>query len=219
VTSNTSPAKVPDRSAGSFPLLLAAVGAAGVASLLYEVIWVRQLALSLGSTAVAGAIMLSAFLAGLALGSWLASRRVDAQVSPLRSLAKLEVAAAIIGAVSVPMLEYAGRAYVLVAGALGGGPGVAMVLRAMFSLVVMLLPATLFGMAFPLASAAAVRIVGPERSASFVSAFSSFGSAIGAALGGLVLEPLLGIVGSAMVAVAFNLIAAALAWIAAPRGR
>ncbi len=204
---------------GSLALLLGAVGSAGIASLLYEVIWVRQLALSLGSTAIAGATMLSAFLAGLALGSWLAARRVDAQLSPLLALAKLELAAAVIGALSVPMLEYAGRAYVVAAGALGGGPGVAMVLRAVFSLVVMLLPATLFGMAFPLASSAAARLAGPERAASGVSAVSSFGSAIGAALGGLLLEPLFGITLAAMVAVAFNLLAAAAAWFAASRSR
>ena len=201
----------------AFPLLLGGVGAAGIASLMYEVIWVRQLALSLGSTAIAGATMLSAFLAGLALGSWLAARRVDEQASPLRSLARLEVAAAVIGALSVPMLEYAGRAYVVTAGLLGAGPDLALVLRAVFSLVVMLLPATLFGVAFPLASAAAVRIAGPERAASGVSAASSFGSAIGAALGGLLLEPMLGITGAAMAAVAFNVLAAAAAWFAAAR--
>jgi spermidine synthase len=198
---------------------MTAVGFAGIASLLYEVIWVRQLALSLGSTAIAGATMLSAFLAGLALGSWLTARKVDEQPSPLLSLAKLEIAAALIGALSVPMLEYAGRAYVLTASALGAGPGLALVLRAAFSLVVMLLPATLFGMAFPLASSAAARIAGPEKAASGVSAFSSFGSAIGAALGGLILEPLIGITGAAMVAVVFNLLAAAAAWWAHSRVR
>lgn len=214
-----SVASIVPATAGAFRLLLAAVGSAGVASLLYEVIWVRQLALSLGSTAIAGATMLSAFLAGLAIGSWLAARRVDEQASPLRSLAKLELGAAAIGALSVPMLEYAGRAYVLTASALGAGPDVALVLRAAFSLVVILLPATLFGVAFPLAASAAARIAGPERAASAVSAVSSFGSAIGAALGGLLLEPLLGITGAATVAVAFNLLAAGAAWLAASRVR
>ena len=209
----------PPAASGAFALLLTAVGSAGVASLLYEVIWVRQLALSLGSTAIAGATMLSAFLAGLALGSWLAARRVDAQGTPLRSLAMLEVGAALVGALSVPMLEYAGRAYVLTASALGAGPDLSLVLRAVFSLIVMLLPATLFGVAFPLASSAAARIAGPERAASGVSAVSSFGSAIGAALGGLLLEPLFGITGAAIVAVGFNLLAATAAWMAASRAR
>lgn len=192
--------------------LLSAVFLAGFASLLYEVIWVRQLALSLGSTAMASSTMLTAFLGGLALGSWLAGRRADSAERPARDLMYVELAAAAIGAVSVPALTLAGHAYVAVTGGLGAGPAMAMGLRAAFSLVVMLAPATLFGMAFPLASKAAERIAGPNRAASGVYAASSFGSAIGAAAGGLLLEPLLGITAAALVAAALNLVAALAAW-------
>lgn len=209
----------PEVSRAAYPLLVAAIGLAGAASLLYEVIWVRQLALSLGSTALAGATMLSAFLGGLALGSWLASRRADERPSPARSLMVVEIAAAVLGVLSVPMLEAAGRAYVLVVTGLGATPVAALGLRAVFSLLVMLLPATLFGVAFPLASAAAVRLVGPARAAGGVSAASSFGSAIGAALGGLVLAPLLGVSGSSFVAAALNLAAAGAALLVASKDR
>jgi len=202
-----------------YRVLLAGVGLAGVASLLYEVIWVRQLALSLGSTALAGSTMLSAFLAGLAIGSWIISRRVDVREDPLRLLIWVEVAAGAIGALSVPALELAGRAYVLTATSLGAGPGAALVLRAAFALIVMLLPATLFGMAFPLASAAAARLVGPERAAGGVMAASSFGSAIGAAAGGLLLEPMLGITGAALVGATLNALAAVAVWTAIVRSR
>jgi spermidine synthase len=206
-------------SPAQFRTLIVAVFCAGVASLLYEVIWVRQLALSLGSTAVASSTMLTAFLGGLALGSWIAARRVDADADPLRRLVRLELAAAVIGALSVPALTLAGHAYVLVAGGVGAGPTLALVLRAVFALVVMLTPATLFGMAFPLASSSGARIAGPERAAGGIYAASSFGSALGAAAGGLALEPLLGITGAALVAVAFNLLAAAAAWRAASLSR
>lgn len=202
-----------------YHVLLAGVTLAGVASLLYEVIWVRQLALSLGSTAIAGSTMLSAFLAGLALGSWVVARRVDAQVAPLRLLLWVEVSAGVIGALSVPALEFAGRAYVLTATSIGAGPSAALLLRAAFSLIVMLLPATLFGVAFPLASTAAARLAGPERAAGGVMAASSFGSAIGAAVGGLLLEPMLGITGAALVGASLNLLAAGAVWLAAARSR
>ncbi|HEX9094447.1 MAG TPA: hypothetical protein VF902_10765 [Coriobacteriia bacterium] len=198
------------RRAGLAPVL-AVVGFAGAASLLYEVVWVRQLALSLGSTAIAGSTMLSAFLGGLALGGWLGGRRADVVASPLRALVRLEVAAALLGAASVPVLGLTGRAYVVIATAVDAGPAAAMVLRALFSLVVMLVPATLFGAAFPLASAAAGRIEADGRVAGGVYAASSFGSAIGAAVGGLLLEPALGLTGAALVAAALNLIAAAVA--------
>jgi spermidine synthase len=195
--------------------LLAGVVSAGFASLLYEVLWVRQLALSLGSTAIAGSTMLAAFLGGLAIGSWLVSRRVDADDRPLRLLVRVEIVAAFVGALSVPVLDLAGHAYVLAAGGLGAGPSGALLLRAAFSLVVILLPATLFGVAFPLASTAAARLVGPERAAGGVMAASSFGSALGAALGGLALEPLLGITGASLVAASLNILAAFAVWLAA----
>ena len=205
-----SPAR-PTHSRVPFALLLLLVFLAGAASLLYEVVWVRQLGLSLGSTAIASSVMLSAFLGGLALGSWISGRRADSVVSPLMALAKLEIAAAVVGALSVPALAYAGRAYVLIAITTSGGSLTSLLLRAAFSLVVMLIPATIFGATFPLATAAAGRMVGMEVAAGGVSAASAFGSAAGAAAAGLFLEPAIGLSGAAFVGAGVNVIAALIA--------
>ena len=113
----------------AFALLLAAVFWAGAASLVYEVVWIRQLGMSLGSTAIASSVMLSSFLAGLALGSWISGRRADAVVSPLRSLVRIELFAALLGALSVPVLELAGRAYVYLAITTSAGPAVSLGLQ------------------------------------------------------------------------------------------
>ena len=72
----------------AFALVIGAVFSAGVASLIYEVVWVRQLGFSLGSTAVAFSVMLSAFLGGLALGGWYMGKRSDAMDAPARSAMK-----------------------------------------------------------------------------------------------------------------------------------
>jgi len=190
----------------------AVAGLAGAASLLYEVVWVRQLALSLGSTAIATSTMLTAFLGGLALGGWLGGRRADSVASPMAALLRIEVGAAVLGAASVPLLAATGRAYVLVVTGMGAAPTVAMLLRAFFSLLVMLVPATLFGAAFPLASAAAARVEADGRVAGGVYAASCFGSALGAAVGGLLLEPALGLTGAALAGAGLNLVAAFVAW-------
>jgi spermidine synthase len=190
----------------------AVAGLAGAASLMYEVVWVRQLALSLGSTAIATSTMLTAFLGGLALGGWLGGRRADAIVSPMAALLRIELGAAVLGAVSVPLLAATGRAYVLVVTGMGAAPSAAMLLRAFFSLLVMLVPATLFGAAFPLAAAAAARVEADGRVAGGVYAASSFGSALGAAVGGLLIEPALGLTGAALVAAGINVVAALVAW-------
>lgn len=197
----------------TFATLTAMVLCAGVASLLYEVLWVRQLGLSLGSTAVATSVMLSAFLGGLAIGSWLIGKKADTVPSAFKWLAFIEIAAALMGLASIPLLSAAGHGYVFLAVTFGLTGAAATAVRALFAAVVMLIPAILFGMTFPLATVEGGRLIGGQKAAGIVSAVSSFGSAIGAALCGLWLEPLLGIFVSALVGMGLNLLAAVFAFI------
>jgi len=190
-----------------FALLLGAVLCAGIASLFYEVLWVRQLGFSLGSTAIATSIMLSAFLGGLAIGSITMGRRADTLRHPTRVFATIELIAVAVGLASIPALSAAGHAYVFLAQNWGLTGGVALAMRALFSAVVMLIPAILFGMTFPLATSLAGSLVAVQTAAGSVSAVSSFGSAAGALMCGLWLEPALGITHAALVAAGFNLLA------------
>ncbi len=194
-----------------FVILLAGILCAGIASLFYEVLWVRQLGLSLGSTAVANSIMLSAFLGGLAIGSAIMGRRADHLKHPARVLCIIEIAAGIVGVLSIPALGAAGHAYVFLANAWGAVGTWGMILRAVFSLIVMLIPAILFGLTFPLTTAIGGKLVAGQTAAGLVSAISSFGSAAGALICGLWLEPALGISASAAVGAGFNLLSAVFA--------
>jgi spermidine synthase len=202
----------PAPKSSAFALVLAAVFSAGIASLVYEVVWIRQLGFSLGSTAVAFSVMLSAFLGGLALGSWYMGKRCDAMDSPASTLVRVEIAAAVLGVLAVPALAVAGRAYVYMTVALSGSPAVSLLLRSAVSLVVMMVPATLFGMTFPLATVAGGRLVRGDASAASVSAASSFGSALGALLCGLWFEPAFGLFAAAAIGAGFNLLAASAAY-------
>ena len=49
----------------------------GAAGLTYQVIWARWLGLVMGSTTISVSVVLSSFMLGLALGSWLAGRRLS----------------------------------------------------------------------------------------------------------------------------------------------
>lgn len=198
--------------------LMTAVFSAGVASLVYEVVWIRELGLSLGSTAVAFSVMLSAFLGGLALGGWVMGKRADGLASPARTLLYVELGAAALGVLAIPALSAAGRAYVTIAQVTAGGPLVSLGLRSAIALLVMLVPATLFGMTFPLATVAGGRLTSGQRAAGAVSAASSFGSAAGALLAGMWFEPALGLFASAVVGAGFNLLAALFALILSRRG-
>jgi len=210
------PAETGARSAGSaagFWLLVVAVFFAGVASLIYEVVWIRVLGLSLGSTAVAFSVMLSAFLGGLALGGWYMGKRSDSMASPVNTLVWVELAAGVLGVLAIPALKGAGRAYVYASVMLSGSALASLTLRSVIALVVMLIPATLFGMTFPLATVAGGRMVGGQKAAGAVAAASSFGSAVGALLSGLWLEPAFGLFAAAAIGAGFNLLAAGCAFV------
>ncbi|MBI2402699.1 MAG: fused MFS/spermidine synthase [Gemmatimonadetes bacterium] len=73
------------------PLLLACFVLSGGAALLYEVAWLRLLALVFGSTGFAVATVLSVFMAGLALGSYLLGRLADRWRRPLLLFGLLEL--------------------------------------------------------------------------------------------------------------------------------
>jgi spermidine synthase len=81
-------------------LILSCFFLSGAAGLIYEILWVRMIDKVIGSAPFAVATVLTVFMAGLALGSYLAGRHID-RISlqrPLLSLyGKLEVAIGIYG--------------------------------------------------------------------------------------------------------------------------
>src|SRR5947207_6726338 len=75
----------------------------GATGLVYEVIWVRLTGLVFGNTSHAISIVLGAFMAGLALGSWKLGRKADRTANPLRMYGMLEIGIGISAAL-VPLI-------------------------------------------------------------------------------------------------------------------
>ena len=63
----------------------------GIAGLIYEVVWARQLVLVFGNTTQAISAILTGFFAGMAIGSVLGGRIADRVRNPLRMYAILEI--------------------------------------------------------------------------------------------------------------------------------
>ena len=63
----------------------------GACALVYQITWMRLFRLVMGNTVSTSATVLTAFMAGLALGSFLAGRATDRSAHPLRAYAWLEV--------------------------------------------------------------------------------------------------------------------------------
>src|SRR2546425_6857266 len=79
--------------AGTYIARLFLVGAfvTGLASFIYEIVWIRMLSLVLGSSFHAFELMLSAFITGLALGGLWIRRRIDRLADPVRFAGLVQV--------------------------------------------------------------------------------------------------------------------------------
>lgn len=122
------------------PLLFVA---SGVAGLLLQVAWFRLLALSLGGTLAAATIVLSTFMAGLALGAWLLARRAGSLTRPLRTYGLLEIAAGACALATLPLLACLDQAVPVLARLVGHRPDALLAVKFVLAAII-LLPATTF---------------------------------------------------------------------------
>src|SRR5215831_13055273 len=83
----------------------------GLCALIDQLVWTRWLGLSFGTTTEAIAAVLSVFFGGLALGNWLAARRLARVARPLRVYVALEAAIGVFALLSLPLLRHLGARY------------------------------------------------------------------------------------------------------------
>ena len=91
----------------------------GFAALLYQTAWMRQFSVVFGTSELAVATVLSAYMAGLALGATIAGRLVDRVTRPVLVYGLLEAGVAL-SALAVPLLL--ALANLLYIGVLGDQP-------------------------------------------------------------------------------------------------
>lgn len=181
----------------------------GLSSLIYECLWVRLLALGVGSTSTALSFVLSIFFSGLALGSLLGGRYARRDPNPLRTYAVLEGAIGIFALfLYFPLAHFQGL-LALFPDALTSGWTLS-VLKFSLVLVLLLLPTLAMGATFPLLTRVQQELFvhnavaggdGVER----LYATNTIGAALGALGTGFVLIPLFGVLTSNVMAVLLNL--------------
>jgi spermidine synthase len=196
--------RVPMRAFRS-PLALAALlTLSGASGLVFEVIWLKQLALVLGQTTTAASLLVACFLGGLALGSFVLGRVADRVQRPLALYAVLELASGVLAiAVSTALPRLDGW---LAAAGLSGAPfGV----RLLIAAVLLLLPTFAMGGTVPAAVRHAVREGGSVgRSFGFLYSFNTLGAAIGCAVAGFFLIGRIGLWHTSLAAAAGDLLVA-----------
>ncbi|TKJ18855.1 MAG: hypothetical protein CEE43_17155 [Promethearchaeota archaeon Loki_b32] len=188
---------------------LIAFGLSGMSALIYEVAWSRLLSLIFGSTVYAVATMLCAFMAGLALGSYLMGRRVD----KLKDLAKyfglLELGIGIYGIMFIILLPYVQFPYFWLYQLLHSYFWPFLFAQFLFYFLILLIPTTMMGAIFPVVSKIFTRDLKKiGEDISYVYSANSLGSVLGPFLAGFILIPLIGLTKTVMVAATINILLA-----------
>ena len=177
-------------------MLASALAAAlsGFLALTYEVSWTRLLALVLGPTTYAFAIMAASFITGIALGSSVATRLARRRANPALWLG----ATLILTAVSAPAAAWfaASRLPMLVAARVNAGAAFeSIMLQQVLAVAGVLLPTSVFlGGSFVLAVAAATDTstnIGKNVARVYVA--NTVGAVTGALSAGFLLIPHLGL--------------------------
>src|SRR5262245_26366616 len=113
----------------------------GAAGLVYEIAWARVLALFMGNTAHAQAVVIGVFMAGLAAGSVWLGRISDRSRSPLRLYAWLELGIGLYGLAFPALMQLLARGYIALAA--DGDPGNLILPRLLISGLAIFLPTCL----------------------------------------------------------------------------
>ncbi|RPI11132.1 MAG: spermidine synthase, partial [Zetaproteobacteria bacterium] len=174
--------------------------------MIYQVAWARMLTQVFGNTTHAIATVLSAFMGGLALGSYVLGRVADARRDALLIYGLLEGGVGVYGLVVPVLFALAQQAYSRLY-------GVAEVSFTVFSLIlfclcfaVIVLPTALMGATLPILSRYCVtQFSALGRRIGDLYAINTFGAVVGCALSGFYLIPELGLRGSVRLAAFLNL--------------
>ena len=185
----------------------------GASALIFESLWFYQATLVFGNTVWASSIVLASFMAGLTLGNGLAAKFQHRLARPLRLYALLEMTIAITGVGLVALFPHLPALFAPLFGALSGSLVASEMLRVASAFCLMVIPSTAMGMTLPIL----VRVL-TQTDPVFGSVlgrlygWNTFGAVLGVLLAEITLIPYLGVLGSAALAGAINVLVALGAW-------
>ncbi len=183
----------------------------GVAGLIYEVLWMRQFGLVMGNTTISLSAVLTAFMGGLAIGSWLGGRLADRRQDHLKLYGAFELG---IGAYALVLPSLILMTRPLLSLLYQNDPNSILLISArfIFALLIMIVPTICMGATLPLLiKHFTVRGEDVGKRTGFMYAINSFGAMAGAYLAGFHLIPWLGMKATNLSAALINIIIGVLA--------
>ena len=216
MTSNPPPVRVAP--AWLLPLVSVLFFASGFAALVYQVMWLRRLSLVFGVTVYAASTVLAGFMAGLAIGSYVAGRLAGGVRHPLRLFGLAELGVGLTALASPYLLDALTTLYVTMQPRLPESLAVLTVLRFAGAFAVLIVPTALMGSTLPLVIQSALgRADGFGPKAGVLYATNTAGAILGALVGGFYLIADVGVSRSFQLAAAVNVGIAVLAVLASMR--
>src|SRR5256886_536550 len=192
-------------------ILSAVLFLSGISALIFETLWLRLSGLAFGNSIWAAALILSSFMAGLALGTAIAASS-KLRTRPLKLYAGLEIAVALFGCTIVFALPIIGELLRPLFQTLWNHQTIPLALRVLFSFVVLLIPTTAMGLTLPVVLED--RVLERDdfgRALGLLYGFNTLGAVAGALIGELFLIKAFGLRGTSLAAGLLNCIAAAIA--------
>jgi spermidine synthase len=187
-------------------IILLAFFVSGLCALVYEVVWTRLLGLVMGNTVYAVSTTLAAFMAGLALGSYLFGKLADRLQRPGRFYGILELVIGLYCLVLPLLIAGADPLYSFVYRKFSASFGMMTGIRFVTAGFILLLPAVLMGATLPVLS----RLYASQRDRlgweiGRLYAINTCGAVAGTLLAGFLLLPGLGVRSSLGAAAAANI--------------
>ena len=187
-----------------YPLVLILYFLSGLASLAYEILWVRMLSLEFGVSIFGVVVTVAVFMLGLGLGSLLGLRTLSRIKKPLLVLAALELAIAVF---SIAIPEIFQVLLQLLPQQTSPSLSLWYFWQFLFTGLILLLPAFLMGFGFPVVLNVCRKL---ETSLELIYAVNTLGAAAGALLP-LLLLPLVGWGNSLYIVASVSVVVAAIA--------
>jgi len=131
-------------------LLCFAFFISGATALIFESLWFRQAGLAFGNSLWASSLVLSGFMAGLALGNALAAKAFLKLKNPVRIYAVLELIIGLAGVLLVRFLPQIGHSLAPLFHSIQGQSWLLNASRLLLAFILLLVPSTAMGMTLPL---------------------------------------------------------------------
>lgn len=186
--------------------ILLAFCISNVSAIMYQVVWGRELGYIFGTSMYAVSTVLTSFMTGLALGSYLFGRIADNYNDPVRLFSYLQISIGIYGVAMIAVLKLLPYFYLYLYDIFSWNNQIFMFTLFVLSFISLIIPTTLMGGTFPVIGkiySKEIKTIGQDIGT--VYSADTIGACFGAILGGFVLMPLWGLSKTIIFAVILNI--------------